>query len=280
MIARNRATDFHRQAVDAVELPEDLSAPESSSARAEALAALEVIRTLPEAYRETLVLRLVEGLTGPEIADRTGLTPASVRVNLHRGMGLLRAKLGRDRQSSRAMKKTEDEEHAYLWDGSGEPDPEVVRLETLLGQLRHRGVPPRVAARRTPTVRRRAPGTWVVVGALAAAAVVVLLVNVGWRVMGSLGRAWNVQTIAGTPIVDGVEREPARRRRRHDSAPEDGSKPTRCRVRASTWARSVGSMSSPTHACRWLRRAGASIACRWREEPSTRASGRRRRCFL
>jgi len=95
MIARNRATDFQRRTVDAVELPDDLSAPESSSARAEALGVLDVIRTLPEAYRETLVLRLVEGLTGPEIANRTGLTPASVRVNLHRGMGLLRAKLGR-----------------------------------------------------------------------------------------------------------------------------------------------------------------------------------------
>lgn len=93
MIARNRATDFHRQAVEAVELPEDLSAPEASSSRAEALAVLDVIRTLPAAYRETLVLRLVEGLTGPEIAERTGLTAASVRVNLHRGMALLRAKL-------------------------------------------------------------------------------------------------------------------------------------------------------------------------------------------
>jgi RNA polymerase sigma-70 factor (ECF subfamily) len=40
------------------------------------------------------VLRLVEGLSGPEIAQRTGLTPASVRVNLHRGMKLLREKLG------------------------------------------------------------------------------------------------------------------------------------------------------------------------------------------
>ena len=57
------------------------------------VAVLDVIRTLPAAYRETLVLRLVEGLTGPEIAERTGLTPASVRVNLHRGMALLRAKL-------------------------------------------------------------------------------------------------------------------------------------------------------------------------------------------
>jgi RNA polymerase sigma-70 factor (ECF subfamily) len=94
MIARNRATDFHRQSIDTVELPPDLSAPEASSSRAEALAVLGIIRTLSVAYRETLVLRLVEGLTGPEIAERTGLTPASVRVNLHRGMALLRDKLG------------------------------------------------------------------------------------------------------------------------------------------------------------------------------------------
>jgi RNA polymerase sigma-70 factor (ECF subfamily) len=33
-------------------------------------------------------------MTGPEIAARTGLTPASVRVNLHRGMKMLREKLG------------------------------------------------------------------------------------------------------------------------------------------------------------------------------------------
>jgi len=47
-------------------------------------------RRLPEAYRETLILRLVEGMTGPEIAAQTGLTPESVRVNLCRGMKLLR----------------------------------------------------------------------------------------------------------------------------------------------------------------------------------------------
>ena len=93
MIARNRATDFHRRAVDAVELPDDLAVPDGSSDRMAALNVLETIRSLPAAYRETLVLRLVEGLTGPEIADRTGLTAASVRVNLHRGMKLLREKL-------------------------------------------------------------------------------------------------------------------------------------------------------------------------------------------
>jgi RNA polymerase sigma-70 factor, ECF subfamily len=93
MIARNRATDSRRRAVESVELPDHLQAVDATAERAEALAALDTIRTLPEAYRETLILRLVEGLTGPEIAERTGLTPASVRVNLHRGMKMLREKL-------------------------------------------------------------------------------------------------------------------------------------------------------------------------------------------
>jgi RNA polymerase sigma-70 factor (ECF subfamily) len=44
-----------------------------------------------------LLLRLIEGMTGPEIAERTGLTPGSVRVNLHRGMQQLRQKLGEKR---------------------------------------------------------------------------------------------------------------------------------------------------------------------------------------
>jgi len=93
-IARNRATDFHRSTIASVELPEEIPAHDTTAERTEALAVLATIKALPEAYRETLVLRLVEGMTGPEIADRTGLTPASVRVNLHRGMKLLRAQLG------------------------------------------------------------------------------------------------------------------------------------------------------------------------------------------
>jgi RNA polymerase sigma-70 factor (ECF subfamily) len=94
-IARNRATDFLRHVVETVELPDDLRACDDTPAQTEAHAILDVIRSLPDAYSETLVLRLVEGLTGPEIADRTGLTPGSVRVNLHRGMKLLRGKLER-----------------------------------------------------------------------------------------------------------------------------------------------------------------------------------------
>jgi RNA polymerase sigma-70 factor (ECF subfamily) len=83
MMARNRAMDFHRRSRETVAV-DDCTEEEI----------LAIIRTLPDAYRETLVLRLVEGMTGPEIATRTGLTSASVRVNLHRGMKLLRTKLG------------------------------------------------------------------------------------------------------------------------------------------------------------------------------------------
>ena len=95
-IARNRATDFFRQTRnDAAPLEDSPEAdpPDkvpSKQREAEAHAILEAIRTLSEAYREPLILRLVEGMTGPEIAERTGMTHGSVRVNLHRGMQQLK----------------------------------------------------------------------------------------------------------------------------------------------------------------------------------------------
>lgn len=92
MIARNRATEFFRHSRQTEELSENL--PVNESRKTEADEILAAIRALPDAYKETLVLRLVEGMTGPEIAEKTGLTPESVRVNLHRGMRLLRQKLG------------------------------------------------------------------------------------------------------------------------------------------------------------------------------------------
>ncbi len=94
MIARRRAAEFYRTARPTEELPEDLREKENRNSEAREI--LRVIRELPDAYRETLVLRLVEGMTGPEIAEQTGLTPDSVRVNLHRGMKLLKEKLGVD----------------------------------------------------------------------------------------------------------------------------------------------------------------------------------------
>ena len=93
IIASNRAIAFYRSTRETVEIQEGhASEDRRKQARAEEI--LEVIRSLPHAYRETLMLRLVEGMTGPEIAVRTGLTTGSVRVNLHRGMKVLRQKLG------------------------------------------------------------------------------------------------------------------------------------------------------------------------------------------
>ncbi len=99
MITRNFAAQFHRDGRRRVNVAQHVNAkPASGSdrsvARGEAVRVLEVIRGLPEAYQETLILRLVEGLTGPQIAACTGLTPGSVRVNLHRGMNMLRERLG------------------------------------------------------------------------------------------------------------------------------------------------------------------------------------------
>ncbi len=91
-IARNRATDFLRGKPQLVPLPETLEVVDPR--RAEVAQVLALIRSLPEAYREPLALRLVEGLTGPEIAEQVGLTPESVRVNLCRGMKLLRERMG------------------------------------------------------------------------------------------------------------------------------------------------------------------------------------------
>lgn len=94
MITRNRANDYYRRTPASEQLPENLMGQRGPDPAA--LAALKAIKELPEAYRETLLLRLVEGFTGPEIAVRTGLKPASVRVNLHRGMKQLREILSKD----------------------------------------------------------------------------------------------------------------------------------------------------------------------------------------
>jgi len=94
-IARNFARDHFRRMRETAELTDEHAAPGNPGAAAEAAAVLAMVRELPDAYRETLILRLVEGMTGPEISERTGLSPGSVRVNLHRGMKLLRERLER-----------------------------------------------------------------------------------------------------------------------------------------------------------------------------------------
>lgn len=97
---------------------------------------------------------------------------------------------------------TEDRETAddsYLWDGTGEPDPEVVRLEEILGVLRHEGSTPALPARRAVPVRhptRARP--W-----LAAAAALIVVSATAWFAISLRSRTWGVSRVAGTPAVDG-----------------------------------------------------------------------------
>jgi len=96
-IARNHAISvLRKRSVRPVEEPlREVTAPAAGDSGLRDRV-LILIQGLPEAYRETLMMRLVEGLTGPEIAEATGLGPASVRVNLHRGMELLRPLLQKE----------------------------------------------------------------------------------------------------------------------------------------------------------------------------------------
>jgi RNA polymerase sigma-70 factor (ECF subfamily) len=94
VIARRMPKDDAGRDLGDGDIAEVASTEATPEQRAETERVLRAIACLPQAYRETLVLRLAEGLSGPEIAALSGLTPESVRVNLHRGMEKLRALLG------------------------------------------------------------------------------------------------------------------------------------------------------------------------------------------
>ncbi len=95
-IARRRAIDHVRRGPREVSLDDRHANRDAPDVRLEAAEAIAAIQDLPEAYREPLLLRLVEGCSGREIADTCGLTEDSVRVNLHRGFTLLRERLRAD----------------------------------------------------------------------------------------------------------------------------------------------------------------------------------------
>ncbi len=99
-IALNRARRAHARAPSPTEpLPEHLARDGRDGVAREASelgrAALDALSELSDVYRDVLAMRLVEGLTGPEIARATGASPETVRVQLARGMQLLREKLAR-----------------------------------------------------------------------------------------------------------------------------------------------------------------------------------------
>ena len=97
-IARNKSIDLVRRRTrrpKTVVLPE-VPARDLRNEAETAQHMLGRLRELPEPYRETLTLRLVEGLSGDEIAETTGAKCGAVRVRLHRGMAMLRDRLAKD----------------------------------------------------------------------------------------------------------------------------------------------------------------------------------------
>ena len=90
-IARNAGRMHVRGRRQFVALSTDIHSSETpADILLDAHHALDMIRSLPDNIREPLLLRLVEGMNGEEIAAHLGTSHAAVRVNLHRGMKRLR----------------------------------------------------------------------------------------------------------------------------------------------------------------------------------------------
>src|SRR5438309_2159785 len=87
----------------------------------------------------------------------------------------------------------------YLWDRSGEPDPEIAELESLLSAFRYRPRPLPVVA----MPRRR----WRIAVSLAAAAIVLVVTGallLRARLMWRNGEPWQVTPLTGAPRVSGT----------------------------------------------------------------------------
>ena len=98
------------------------------------------------------------------------------------------------------MKDETTRDDDYLWDGAGQPDPDVVRLESLLSRYRHRGALPPLPARAVP--RRFAADT--VIQILVTAASLALVAMAAWFAYSVRPSGWNVQSLAGAPVVAGA----------------------------------------------------------------------------
>lgn len=88
------------------------------------------LRALPESTRERLLLRLVEGIPGPEQAQVLRAMEGEVKADLERGAAEAARALGQPLPSPG---------DGYLWDLAGAPTPLVARLEMQLPVLRFDG---------------------------------------------------------------------------------------------------------------------------------------------
>jgi RNA polymerase sigma-70 factor (ECF subfamily) len=75
-------------------LAPDSSPSQRAARREQAVLLADALGQLPEDYREAIILRHMEGLTFPEVAERMGRTIDSVKKLWIRGLALLRRSLG------------------------------------------------------------------------------------------------------------------------------------------------------------------------------------------
>jgi hypothetical protein len=107
--------------------------------------------------------------------------------------------------------KTENEplpkDDGYLWDGSGDPNPEIQRLEALLGEFRHdRPAPafPEIASDRRWLFFPRRVRLFPLLAMAAASAVVIVVVAFlayGRKPAPVTVAGWDVSRLAGTPRI-------------------------------------------------------------------------------
>jgi len=103
LLARRRSIDYirkQRRQPPAVELMAAESLPDESTqasmeGKVEHSSLLEMLNELPEATRELFTLHFEEGLTHPEIVERTGLPLGTVKTRLRRGLIEMRDRLRR-----------------------------------------------------------------------------------------------------------------------------------------------------------------------------------------
>ena len=82
----------------------------------------------------------------------------------------------------------------YLWDGTGWPDPEVRRLERLLGRLKYQPTAP-------PWPEARSRSWTSAVALLAAAAMIVVLVGLTWWINPASRASLEARRLDGTPTI-------------------------------------------------------------------------------
>jgi hypothetical protein len=104
---------------------------------------------LPEAYREPLILRFVEGMTGPEMP----LAPAYTWLGASKSSSRHAIASRKWQRHERRWKTRNRYEKRLPVNGSGEPDAGLQRIEKSLAQFRHCGTTPiscRDGVQRTP----------------------------------------------------------------------------------------------------------------------------------